>query len=101
MTISISKLKADRTGMHNPENWRHDESRHRFIEISGSIFYLDDSVNARGVVATVHAASALIAIAEAALAWHKVFGPDADEEDYKAQDEACDRLAEALKGIAP
>lgn len=71
MTISLTALKSARTGMTESENWIHDEGDYRSVEIIGQDFgmRMDNSCDARGVVATVRAAPVLIEVVEAALAW--------------------------------
>ena len=67
--INISELENKRRGMTKPENWLHDESTYRYFNIIGQDVdaYMDNSCDARGLVATIRAAPVLIEIAKALL----------------------------------
>lgn len=67
--ISITKLENKRRGMSKPEDWLHDEATYRYFSIIGQDIdvYMDNSCDARGLVATIKAAPVLIEIAKALL----------------------------------
>lgn len=67
--ISLGELEAARVGMSKPDHWRHNEANYRCIEVNGNDdIWVDNSCDARGLVATIKAADVLIEIAKAALA---------------------------------
>lgn len=92
--ISISELEAARVGMSKPEHWHHNETNYRCIEVNGNDdIWVDDSCDARGLVATIKAADVLIEIAKAAMVWSRTLHGDRCAE--------LDALTSALAKVMP
>jgi hypothetical protein len=74
VSISIAALELARRGMTLPESYSHDETNSGAIEISGEhTVWVDSGCDARGIVATVKAAPALIALAKALHEWSALY----------------------------
>lgn len=97
--VKLSELVAARSGMSDPDHYIHrEDASYRSFDIIGQDVsaYMDNSCDARGIVATVKAADVLIEIAQAALAWRRT-----DRSDHYAKNEALRRLDEALTKVEP
>lgn len=94
--IKLSELKNARVGMSKPEHYMHcEDDTYRSFEIIGQdmMFYMDNSCDARGIVATVKAADALIELAEAAKA--------IQGEGWDFRSKTMDRVLAALVKFEP